>query len=207
MTLLELQDNITAYAIAYFSGAVVVWGQQSAPKPKTTMVMLKINYVNSSTFAETMIDSDGEIHYQYPSKAILEVNLFTNGRVAHPPTIPQGETVPSPAYSARINTAVNDLLEFVKYLKSPKTIDWAKSLNIAIMPLESGGAVVNDVSGILNEASFEYRAMAEFEISFVTETQGIGGNAIQSDSGGGGGDTSGSAGWFNKININKKEGE
>jgi hypothetical protein len=186
-------DTLYNASRTYWGGAIVAWDKQNSPKPELSLVSLSMGDIKTATFPDEIVDDFGEVHHQYPSTVVWEVNLYTNGRVANPDL----------DYSERINTAVNDLTEFVKYLKSPGLEKFYKDHNISILQKTD----VRDVSIVVNDSSYEYRAMVEFDINFVSETVGTGGNKVTTDSGGGGtSDTSGDNGWFNKVNITREGG-
>lgn len=177
-TVLGLKDTLINLFKPYWNGAIVAWAMQGAPKPEDPLILLKMGTVKTATFPDEMVDDNGEVHYQYPSSVILEINFFSNGTIANPES----------EYSSKINTTESDLLEFVKYLKTPLAMEACKAENISIMLYSD----VVDASEILNELDYEYRAMVELKVDFVTETVGLGNVNITEDNG-----------WFNKVNISE----
>ena len=71
-----------------------------------------------------------------------------------------------------VNTAVDDMVDFVNYMTSFHADDVYDLLNISVRP---EGDVL-DTSAVL-DSDYEYRAMQEFIISFVQETDGYAGIA------------------------------
>lgn len=153
MTLNELQEYLLDIASAYFTGATVVWAQEKVVKPKPALVTLRTGNVSRPLQPITEV-IDGVPCGYYPSRVTLEVNVFTKGRKYKPV---EGKT------AAQENTAVNDLVDFVNYLNSPYMIDECYILDIAITPM----GAVSDASTLINDATWDYRAMAEFSVDFM----------------------------------------
>ena len=65
-----------------------------------------------------------------------------------------------------VNTAVSDLLRFVNYLDSPASVDWQEQNDLAIQLLNG----VQDLSEVVNDTGWGYRAMCEFRIGFTEWT-------------------------------------
>lgn len=159
MTVNEVKAHIDSLVKEYFAGAHVVWAGQSMVHRGNPAVILRLRNVQTAVFPVTSCH-DGEITDSYPATAILEVNLFTDGKV---PAADKNILLP------RENTAVNDLTglqlflgsEFVK-LKNSKG-------NVNITPL----GPVNDVSAIRDNTEREYSAMQEYEVGFVMEAAGF----------------------------------
>lgn len=166
MTPSELRENLRLLVEQYFTAATVVYGEVDMVKPQTPLVTLKTGSV-SRPLQPIMEEIDGVPTGFYPSRTVLEVNLFTKGK---PISVPEGITAPLE------NTAVNDLLEFANFANSPHTIDWCCARDIAIM--QKGDVL--DVSALLNNSKWEYRAMIEFDVDFLQIAIGAAGILAES---------------------------
>jgi len=89
----------------------------------------------------------------YPSKTTLQVDLYTKGYSLN------DETGVTAVYE---NTAVNDLTDFVNFINSTYVDDWSGEKDVSILANQ-----VHDLTGLINDTSWEYRAMAELEIGFT----------------------------------------
>jgi hypothetical protein len=166
MTLRELREHLRLIAEGYFSTALVAYGEVDMVKPNTAFVTLKTGSMSRPLQPITQI-IDGIPCGYYPSRTVLEVNLFTKGVEI---VVPDGQDTP---YE---NTAVNDLTEFVNFINSPHTIDRCAALDIAITPKGN----VLDVTALLNNTKWEYRAMAEFDVDFMQLSVGSAGILAES---------------------------
>jgi hypothetical protein len=95
---------------------------------------------------------NGIVFSAYPSDTTLTVDLYTKGKLTE-----------AGYYE---NTAENDLLDFVNFLDSVSTIEWSNKNDITIQ-LMSG---VQDLSEIINDSQWQYRAMCEFSVDFTQWT-------------------------------------
>ena len=164
MTLRELREHLYDIVIAYFKGLEpngVVWAGSNSVKATPPFVTLKTGAVTQTTFGNVRCDG-GVSSTEYNMKTILEVQLFTpGGEREHG----EGEAL------AMENTAVSDLIDFVNYMKSDYVSGITEGLNITLIPMGQ----VQDLSALLNDVSFEYRAMVEFQVNFVQTATGAAG--------------------------------
>ena len=58
---------------------------------------------------------------------------------------------------------MSDLLDFVNYLDSTATIEWSNQNNVSVSLM--GG--VQDLSEVINDSRWQYRAMAEIRLTFT----------------------------------------
>lgn len=135
----------------------------------------------------------GTVNSFYPSSVVVEINLIT-----------EGETIIVGEFSYTENSAVSDMTAFLNYLDSPLVRDWCLKNDISIT-LKSD---VLDISDILNDTSWEYRAMVEFDVAFTqTVSGGMGirdgtGKWKQTSSGGGSSKLANAkTGYFEKVKI------
>jgi len=158
MIIKELRNNLLDLIDGYFAGATVIWAQEKTVKPAPALVTLRMGNV-SRPLRPIMQIVDGVPCGFYPSRVVLEVNLYTKGAAV---AGGNGKTI------ARDNTAINDMLDFVNYLNSPFVTDWCYVHDIAITP----NGDVTDVSAVVNDINWEYRAMAEFFVDFMQSAVG-----------------------------------
>lgn len=166
MTLNELQEHLLDLTERYFTGAKVTWAQEKLVKPAPALVTLRTGNVSRPLQPITEV-IDGVPCGYYPSRVLLEVNLFTKGKTFKPE---DGAT------AAQENTAVNDLLDFVNFINSPVVIDWCFTKDIAITP---NGDVL-DATAAINDTRWEYRAMIELTVDFVQAAVGATGILAES---------------------------
>ena len=110
---------------------------------------------------------------------ILEINLYTDGA----DMFRKGEAV-----SNKANNAVSDLIDFMLYLESEATQDFLSDKGIAMEVMTPP----NDVSQLINDVHFRYRAMTELTVYFPIKANGAFGISedvsIPNSSGGGSAD-------------------
>jgi hypothetical protein len=194
---------------AYWSGATVVWGATNKVKPAAPLVVLRLGTVIRTVQPVQQL-INGIVFSAYPSATTLQVDLFTKGKA-------------NTQYHE--NTAENDLLDFINFLDSPASIEWSNSNDIGIQLLNG----VQDLSEVINDSQWQYRAMAELTVAFTqwtAEYHGmLGEDAIvfdedgiptgvtrsnwhQTSSGGGTQElASETTGYFENVEITRKEEE
>lgn len=160
LTLNQLKQAVFSHFSAYWGGAAVVWGATNKVKPLAPLVMLQLGTVTRATQPITQM-VNGIVVSAYPSEVPLQIDLFT-----------KGNTVSTPEGSYSENTAESDLLDFVNYLDSTATIEWSNQNNVSVS-LMSG---VQDLSEVINDSRWQYRAMVEIRLAFtqwVAEYNGV----------------------------------
>ena len=102
---------------------------------------------------------DGRPVSYYPASVPVQFDLFTNGR--------QEET--EPGFTPIVeNTAEEDLLSFSSFLNSPYATQWCSRENISIVvPNE-----VRDLTGLIHDTNYEFRASFEISVYFTMEAIG-----------------------------------
>ncbi|MDR2359674.1 MAG: hypothetical protein LBD85_00105 [Oscillospiraceae bacterium] len=152
MTLNNVKSRLYERVSEYWDGAVVKWGAAPGVKPKSPLVVLRMGTV--TRVARPIEQSaDGSYIAVYPSETTLQIDLFTRGK----------RVTASGGAGYYENTAVSDLLRFVNYLDSPATINWLAKNDLSMHLL--GG--VHDLSEIINDTQWSYRAMCELRIGFT----------------------------------------
>lgn len=156
MTYTEMKRAVYGITTAYFTGAAVEMANTKSAKKGKPLVKLAFGPAQSTQFpVEQFID--GELCSFYPTTAKLEVQLFTNGF-----KLPNG---------AMENTAVGDLTDYVNYMMSEMVTN---ELNLQNLSMLVAGPV-QDMTTIINDVSYEYRAMVEFNVSFTVAAVGYAG--------------------------------
>ena len=158
MTYEELCDEVKSIVDIYFDGATVVWGNTEQTKPKGPFVKLTMGLLTHTQHGIEQIE-DEEVYNCIPSSASLTVELFTHGR-----KVKKGQ------YTYQKNTAVSDMMDFVKFITSPYVDELCESKDIAFTA--EGGVL--DTSAVL-DPNYEYRALQEFTVSYTDTTRGYAG--------------------------------
>jgi hypothetical protein len=144
----------------YFAGATVVWGSVRLVNPTPPLVVLSMGST-IRTYQPTTTVKNGIIVNNYPSLAILQVDLYTKGR----------KTNTSGGVTATYeNTAVNDLTAFINFINSVYVDHWTGINDISILSKE-----IRDLTDVSNDVAWEYRAMAELELGFTERVVGYAG--------------------------------
>lgn len=144
--------DLTKY---YFQSANVTYAKQSfRVKPSTPLVTLSFSSV-SRPLNPPMKIIDGRPVSLYPSTMMVQIDLFTQGKQRD---IAQGVT------PVMENTAANDLVKFADFLNSEFAIQYCRRKDIAIVLLEN----VQDLTDLINDTNYEYRAMLELELRFTS---------------------------------------
>lgn len=173
MNLSELRSFTYELVSGFFQKATVVWAEQQMVKPTLPYITLKFGDVQRTTFPVV----DGDLNRSYPCSVTLEINLYTMGRKIG------GGKGTAGSYE---NTAVSDLSDFFRYMDSDEIIDRISGaeLDFELMP------PIRDLSELMNDKNYRYRAMAEVTVSYSEQANGaygIGGitSAYPNQSGGG----------------------
>lgn len=202
MTTEEAQLKVEELVRRYFAGATVRWCETNQVKPPYPFVALKLTDV--SHFLHP--DESGEIEtsQRYYCTGRIVLNLYTGGR--------KGAKKPGMSAPPSRNTAVSDLQGFIRYLGSDAGQDFLGEHDICLQ--EEGKTV--DVSALLNDAKYEYRAMQEFSISFADDVYGHSSvtpptgqdSTVPTPSGGGTSDqVADTSGWFESAEVNYSKEE
>lgn len=156
MRMEEVKDSLYDVAAMFFQAAAVIWAEQANTKPPLPYVTLKTGTVGRTRFP--IVDEDGRRYY--PCSTVMEINLYTKGKPAA-----RGDH----ATGSHINTAASDMNDFFSFVESDEITDLlaGKGIGISLVP------PVRDLTSLQNDSSYRYRAMAEAEVSFVQEADGL----------------------------------
>ena len=153
MTVDELKARVYGRAAEYWGSATVVWGSANKVRPGAPLVMLRLGTVTRTAQPVNQL-INGIVFSAYPSEAALQVDLFTKGKAV---------TVNETAGAYSENTAVNDLLGFVNFIEGAASVEWSGGQDVSVRLI--GG--VRDLSEVINDSQWQYRAMAELAVSFT----------------------------------------
>lgn len=164
MSIERMQYLLAQITSKYFAFATVVWANGAEVKAKVPFVTLKLG--DPKRTARYLVNEYGERYYQM--SCTLEVNLYTEGAKV-------GMTY--------MNTAVPDLIDFANYMESDAVTERFSIEDMSII-----FNTVRDLSELVDARKYQYRAMAEFTLSFVTMADNIYG--VSGNEGHSGGDGS-----------------
>lgn len=157
MNLSELKEHLHNIIQTYFGGATVAWAEQKIVKPTLPLITLKLDSLTYPLHSIKVIDSDESTGY-IPSSVRLEVQLFTEGE----------EKIDDEGDKYIVNTAMSDMMDFVNYINSDYVLDICDELDIAIRT----EGPIQDISALLNDTRYEFRAMQDFFVSFTQTSAG-----------------------------------
>lgn len=161
MRVSEAKELFRSLAKEYFGGATVTFTKQSrVAKPNLSLVTLTPgNVKRTRDYVNTYVE-DQPIGY-YGSRFSITVDLYTHGLpVEHPET---GEIA---AYE---NTAVDDMLSFADFLGSEYVNQWCQRNDVSILL----DGEVQDLTGLVNDTTYEYRARLAVLFYFTQTTVGM----------------------------------
>lgn len=179
MTVSELREELRQLAAMYFKGATVKTSKQSfTVKPVEPLVTLTMGSVNRPLNPPTKIIQGQPVSF-YPATMPVQIDLFTHGRQIE---VAEGHT---PIVE---NTAEDDMLGFADFLNSEFVVQWCRRKDIAIVPPNT----VQDLTGLINETNYEFRAMLEVMVYFTMAAIGYTGtlspDSVKHEDGSSGGD-------------------
>lgn len=156
MTYNDARSIIYDATASYFSGATVTMAGTKQTKKLKPMVTLKFWALQIGTFPNE-VNYEGEPCDYYTASMKLEVQLFTNGHQL--------------SNGGMESTAVGDLTDYVNYMMSKLMTTEFSRKDLTILT----AGPVQDVSAVINDTSYEYRAMVEFDVTFTVASVGYGG--------------------------------
>lgn len=161
MTVGELREAIRHVVKRYFVGAAVKWIDENNIKPAGPLVTLQLRNIQRELFS---IDENrqGRAVKLWHTRAMLDVNLYTPGAAgnAKPGIRPKVE-----------NTALNDMQDFISYMDSDYVYGILGPLDVTVLP----EGMTQDVSELVDNSKYEYRAMQEFTVDFIQNAAGVSG--------------------------------
>lgn len=155
----EMKALLKELTQSYFTGATVTYAKQSfIPKPDKPLVTLTCGSTTRPMNPPTKV-IDGRPVSFYPATVPIQIDLFTNGQ--------QKEI--APGYTPILeNTAEDDMLAFANFLNSAYAIQWCDRHDITILVPPT----VQDLTGLIHDTNYEFRAMLEVTVNFTMEAIG-----------------------------------
>lgn len=165
MNLSELKLLVKQLTELYFTGATVTYAKQSfVAKPMNPLVTLTTGTVSRSTNPPVKV-IDGRPVSFYQASVPIQIDLFTHGR----------QTEVAPGFTPITeNTAEDDMLSFVAFLNSEYAVQWCHKHDIAIVV----PSTVQDLTGLIHDTNYEFRAMAEIVVYFTMTAIGYTGTLM-----------------------------
>lgn len=159
MKVSELKAAIKELTQFYFVKADVSFTKQSfKTKPAEPLVTISVGSVSRPMNPPVKI-IDGRPVSFYPASVPVQIDLFTQGR----------RVEVKPGYTPIVeNTAEDDLLGFVSFLNSEYAVNWCHARDIAILVPNT----VTDLTDIINDTNYQFRAMVEVTVNFTMEAIG-----------------------------------
>jgi len=157
MTYRELKKKLSELVSTYFGDATVIWGMAGAVSPTCPLVTLTMGDVVRHYLPIRGNVNGVPVDY-YPSRTTVQVDLFTKG---------VGVTTEAGYTARRENTAVGDMIDFVNFLNSIYVDGWSDANDVYILANQ-----VRDLTELVNDTTWEYRAMVELEIGFTQAAVG-----------------------------------
>jgi len=155
LTQSELKEKLYKLVSVYFSaanGATVVWGMTKTVSPNAPKITLTALDIVRPYQPITHNKNGIQVSY-YPSTTKIQVDLFTKGALP-----PKEEGIKASAE----NTALNDMIDFVNFINSQYVIQWSDINDISVFAKE-----VYDLTDIINDTTWDFRAMVELDIGFT----------------------------------------
>lgn len=189
MTVSDAQRCIYEIVKEYYGNDHVFWAGAKITRRPTPFVTIQFtDYTRRMFPPHTMSDNDQWTAHRLIS-ASVDINLYTKGQ-----SVSEGHY--DVAYA---NTALDDLENFAAYLDSDYVTEKAQSFarNEGEPDTYGGMAIlvdpnIKDLSALLKDSQYEYRAMCSLTVQFTDAASGMYGqneNPALPDSSGGGNET------------------
>jgi len=154
----ELKNALLVLVSTFFVGATVSWGKVKAVSSKVPQIVLSMGGINRHYQPITQSVNGVPINV-YASKTTLQVDLYTKGRQ---------RAQESGVTAAFENTAVKDMAGFLNFLDSEYADNWCGVNDVSILVNQ-----VQDLTELINDTSWDYRAMVELEVGFTETAAGF----------------------------------
>ena len=171
MKVRAVQEAVREVVSDFFTGGTVWWTNQKMPRPKSPYIMLALqNFRRNQHGAEYMDTETGYITRYTETTVSMVMDLYEVG-------LNESETIK--------NTVLDDMESFIMFIESDAITDRLDALGIALAVRDNS---IQELSDILNDAQFRYRARAVFDLRFQNDAVGpYGQNGITAGGAGGGG--------------------
>lgn len=159
MTNTEALQHLSIITKRYFEGATVDFAKRTRKvKPQAPFVIITPGSPVRDLFPSTRLVADRTVSY-YQTRLPVQIDLYTRGGA--------GDADES-GYVPSVNTAVEDMTDFLDYLESPYVVNWCSRLNASIVTT----GMVQDLTDLITDSDFEFRAMTELTFCFVHKAVG-----------------------------------
>jgi len=165
----DAKHLFTSLAKWYFAHGAVATSRQSRAA-KFELPLISITYGNvtrQKSLNEVYVN--GEPVGAFQQKMAITVDIFTHGKETK-------ETVDEQEYTTYENSAMDDALSFVDFLDSHHAIAWSQRNDVAI----SVEGDVMDMTGLVNDSNYEYRARVNLSFYFTQYSVGAAGVLLES---------------------------
>lgn len=156
MTFGEVKQILYKTVVSFHQEAIVVWVKTKGVTPKPPYITLGYDNLERSRFS--LSDNEGR-HRYYNYSFGFEINLYTTGKEIE---------IDGTVTGAYENTAVEDLEEFTRFLDSDEMTDQLSEQGITIIM----NPPVRDLSDLIDDIKFNYRAKVDFTVSFIGKADG-----------------------------------
>lgn len=160
MTLSEAKQTIFDFVQSFFEEGTVAFEDQKMVRLPVPYITLKFLNINKQRFANKY---DDKIYWEI--KSTVSMNIYTQGK----------EVSVNDSLHYYENSAQDDLMDFIKYMESDGSTDWLSNKNVSLMLKDDS---IKDLSMLLNDTTYRYRAYAEFDFTFTDEQAGYKGQQL-----------------------------
>jgi len=155
----EVRKYVRDLVAAYYGDSHVFYAEQKMTKLPAPYITVKFSSLRRQRSRINLYDSaDGSIKSYWSRSITAEINLYTKG----------SNSAPDGYDEVYDNTAISDMEDFVNYLYSDAVTDDMVKHNVAIADCGE----VNDLTSLLNESMYRYRAMLRLTVDFTDCTYG-----------------------------------
>lgn len=157
-----VRQSILELAAYYFQGTTVTFARQSRmAKQGVPLITLYTGTMTRPINPPVRIIDGNSVSF-YPSSVTVQIDLFTKGRKVE---------TGSGYLPIMENTAVDDLTGFLNFLNSEYAVNYCDEKDIAVVIPNT----VQDLTGLIDDTNYEYRAMAELTVYFTAQVIGYSG--------------------------------
>lgn len=156
MKIAEAKEEFRKLVADYFGGSHVFFADSKMSKLPEPYLTIQVTGVQRQVHESKLVRDNGYSDAYREIIASIDLNLYTKGR-----SIAESQMV----YA---NTSLDDLVGFMDYLESEIGMGKQSTAGIAV----AVDSQPKDLSALIREAQFQYRAMASFTVRFTDMTYG-----------------------------------
>lgn len=171
MTIDKAQQKVYEIVRDFYGADYVTWAGAKVTRPPTPYITIQFLDAKRDQFPVKQMDGENWVTYMDVSCPV-DINLYTKGATV----TGEGTDI---AYG---NTALSDLSYFADYICSDAITEDTDEMTILIEQQPK------DMSALLKESQYQYRAMMQLRVNFKTATYGrygMNGRTMPDASGGG----------------------